>query len=147
MCLTRWTTEKDPRQGSPVSAWMGGAKEKDWPKRPSDHQLQETRKKDSDRAIAAVAEAVYVPKHLVLPGSPQAKQLCHSHWGRAAPGKKKSCVYACRVALVASDSLPPCRLWPARLLCQSGVLQARILEHIGQYWLPYPSRTLYFLPP
>ena len=28
-----------------------------------------------------------------------------------------------------------------------GVLQARILEHIGQYWLPYPSRALYFLLP
>ena len=38
------------------------------------------------------------------------------------------------------------RLWPARLLCQ-GVLQARILERIGQYWLPYPSRALYSLLP
>ena len=28
-----------------------------------------------------------------------------------------------------------------------GVLQARILECIGQYWLPYPSRALYFLLP
>ena len=28
-----------------------------------------------------------------------------------------------------------------------GVLQARRLEHIGQYWLPYPSRALYFLLP
>ena len=26
-----------------------------------------------------------------------------------------------------------------------GVLQARILERIGQYWLPYSSRALYFL--
>ena len=26
-----------------------------------------------------------------------------------------------------------------------GVLQARILESIGQYWLSYPSRALYFL--
>ena len=24
-----------------------------------------------------------------------------------------------------------------------GLLQARMLERIGQYWLPYPSRTLY----
>ena len=46
------------------------------------------------------------------------------------------------------NSLRPCGLWPARLLCQGrGVLQARILEHIGQYWLPYPSRALYFLLP
>ena len=28
-----------------------------------------------------------------------------------------------------------------------GALWARILEHIGQYWLPYPSRALYFLLP
>ena len=39
-----------------------------------------------------------------------------------------------------------CNLWPARLLCQ-GVLQARILECIDQYWLPHPSRALYFLLP
>jgi len=28
-----------------------------------------------------------------------------------------------------------------------GILQARILEGIGQYWLSYPSRALYFLLP
>ena len=28
-----------------------------------------------------------------------------------------------------------------------GIPQARILEHIGQYWLPYPSRELYFQLP
>ena len=28
-----------------------------------------------------------------------------------------------------------------------GVLQARILEYIGRYWLPYPSRALYLLLP
>ena len=27
------------------------------------------------------------------------------------------CVYVCRVTLVVSNSLRPCRLWPARLLC------------------------------
>ena len=37
-------------------------------------------------------------------------------------------------------------MWPARLLCQGGgVLQAMILEHIGQYWLPYPSMA-YYIP-
>ena len=41
-----------------------------------------------------------------------------------------------------SNSLRPCRLWSARLLCQ-GALQARTLECIGQYWLPYPSRALF----
>ena len=42
------------------------------------------------------------------------------HWGRAATGKKMSCIYVHGVALVVSDSLQPCRLWPARLLCQAG---------------------------
>ena len=32
----------------------------------------------------------------------------------------KSCVHACRVALVPSASLRPWRLWPARLLCRRG---------------------------
>ena len=55
---------------------MGRAMYKDWPKRPSDRQLQEARKK-TDGAITPVAEAVHVPIHLVLLGSPQAKQLSH----------------------------------------------------------------------
>ena len=28
-----------------------------------------------------------------------------------------------------------------------GALQARVLKHTGQYWLPYPSRALEFLLP
>ena len=41
--------------------------------------------------------------------------LLNSHWGRAAQTKKekKSWVYACRVTSVVSNSLQPCRLWPA----------------------------------
>ena len=126
--------------------------EKDWTKRPSDRQLQEAQKY-SDRAITPVAGAVHVPAHLVLAGSPQAKQLCqlHAHLslGQSCYRQKKCYVYIHRVTLVVFDSLQPCRLWPARLLCQGGIgyLQARILEHIGQYWLPYPSRALYFLLP
>ena len=72
--------------------------------------------------------------------------MLNSHWGRAATGKKKSYVYTHRVASVMCSSLLPCKLWAARLLCQR-VFQARILEPIGQYWLPYPSRALYFLLP
>ena len=83
------------------------------------------------------------------PHEPSSCTTCtlNSHGGRAATGKKKSCIYAYRVTSVVSDSLQPCRLWPARLLCQGGVLQARILESIDQYWLPYPTRALYFLLP
>ena len=44
-CLSCQTTEKDPRQEIPLSACMGRAMEKDWPKRPSDHQLQEAQKR------------------------------------------------------------------------------------------------------
>ena len=56
---------------------MGGARDKDWTKRPSDHQLHEARRKDSDRAITPAAEAVCILAHLALPGPPQAKQLHH----------------------------------------------------------------------
>ena len=45
MCMTCQTTEKDPRQGSPLSAWMAWSTEKDWSKRFSDRQLQEVWKK------------------------------------------------------------------------------------------------------
>ena len=58
-----------PQQGSPLSAWMGGATQTDWPERPSDRQLQQAQKKDSDRAITPAAEAVHVPAHFVLPGT------------------------------------------------------------------------------
>ena len=50
-----------------------------------------------------------------------------------------------RVTLVVSDL---CGLWT--IACQASlsgrrVLQAKILKCIGQYWLPYLSRALYFL--
>ena len=100
MCLTCQKTEKDPIQGIPLSVWMGRAMEKDWPKKPSGHQLQEARKKDSDRAITPAVEAVCVPEHSVLPVSLQAKQLHHLH-GQLSLGqschrkkkKKKSLVF------------------------------------------------------
>ena len=91
MCLMHRTTEKDPRQVSPLSAQMGRATERDWPKRPSDHQLQEACKKDSDRAITPGAEAVHVPAYLVPLGSLQASSCFtftpNSHWGRDAHSK------------------------------------------------------------
>ena len=71
----------------------------------------------------------------------------NSHWGRAATGKK--CLASMRAGSL--------QWWPT--LCnpvdcgrpgfsvREGVLQARILEPIGQDCLPYPSRALYFLLP
>ena len=58
--------------------------------------------------------------------------MFNSHWGRAATGKKKSCIYVHKVALVMSDSLRSCRLWPARLLCQGGGDSTG--KNIGAYW-------------
>ena len=84
--------------------------------------------------------------------SPPKPSICatftlNSHWGRAATGKKvlHLCIqgrFSC-VQLFAT-------LWT--VACQAslsgrGALQAKILERIGQYWSPYPSRVLYFLPP
>ena len=81
-------------------------------------------KKDSDRALITAVEAVHVPIHLAPPGSLQAKQPCHLHaqllLEQSCTGKKKSCIYVCRVASVVSNSLWPCRLWPARLPWQEG---------------------------
>ena len=86
--------------------------------------------KDSDRAITPTAETAHVPVHSAPPGSPQAISCTtftlNSHWAELPQGKNKqthkqtnqkpSCVYVCRSTLVIFSSLPPCRLWPARLL-------------------------------
>jgi len=81
-------------------------------------------KKDSDRAITPAGEAVHVPAHVVLPGPLQAKQLHYLHvqipLGQSCHRQKMSFTYVHRVASVVSDSLQPCGLWPARLLCQGG---------------------------
>ena len=73
--------------------------------------------------------------------------MLNSHWGRAAMGKTS-------LAPVHAGSL-----WWCPTLCdpvdcgltgfsaREGVLQARILERTSQYWLPYPSRALYFQLP
>ena len=86
-------------------------------------------------------EAVCVPASLAPQESLQAKQLCHLHT-QLSPGQ--SC-HRQKIVLHAGS------LQSYPTLCdhvdsglpgfsvREGVLQARILEHIGQYWLPYPS--------
>ena len=117
---------------------------------PFDHQLQEDQKKDTDRAITPAAEAVGVlntwcHKGLHKPSS-CATFTFNSHWGRDVTGKK--------ILL----SMHAGSRWSCPTLCDAvdchlpgfsvrGILWARILECIGQYWLPYLSRTLYFLLP
>ena len=110
MCLTHQTTEKDPRQGSPLSSRMDGAMEKTGQR---GLLIAATRgsNKDTNRAISPAVEAVCVSAHLALPGSPKPSTctsfMLNSHWDRAAAGKK-SCVCVCRVASVMSDSLKTC---------------------------------------
>ena len=71
----------------------------------------------------------------------------NSHWGRAffSTGKKS-------LASMLAGSLRSCLNLCDPVDCglpgfsfREGVLQARILEHTGQYWLSYPSRALYYL--
>ena len=74
--------------------------------------------------------------------------MLNSHWGRAATGKKKS------LAFMRTESLQLCPTLCNPVDCglpgfsvRERVLQVRILEHIGQDWLPYLFRALYFLLP
>ena len=72
--------------------------------------------------------------------------MLNSHWGRAATGKRN-------LASMHAGSLWLCPTLCVPVVCGlpglsvRGFLQAGILECIGQYWLPYPSRALYFLLP
>ena len=61
--------------------------------------------------------------------SSHATFMLNSHGGRAALGKKKSCVYVHKVTLVVSNSLRPCGLLPAGLLL--GVSPGK---NTGAYW-------------
>ena len=78
--------------------------------------------------------------------------MLNSHWGRAAQAlkkkKKKSPVFMHAELLWSCRTLyDPVDCGLSGLSVSDGVLQARILERIGQFWLPSPSRALYFLLP
>ena len=80
-------------------------------------------KKGSDRAITPVVEAVATPAHCLRQG-PHKPSSCtsftlNSLWGRAATGKR-SLTSMRAGSLRSCPTLQPCRLWPARLLCQGG---------------------------
>ena len=108
--------------------------EKGWPKRPSEHQLQEARKKTLI-GPELLEQRQSVSPHTSCHQGPCKPSSCatftlNSNGGRAATGKRQnSHVSVHRVTLVVSNILWPCRLWPARLLCQ-GVLWARILGSV-----------------
>ena len=103
-------------------------------------------KKDSDRAITPVAESVCVPAHLALPGSPQVKQLCHLYsqlsLGQSCyiKKKKKSLAYMYTWSLWSCPTLcDPVDCGLPGFSVREGVLQARILECIDQFWSSYSS--------
>ena len=117
-------------------------------------ELQDAQKK-TDRAITFVTEAVRVPAHLAPPGSPYAKQLCHLH---AQLSLGQSCHKQKNLASMHTGLLRSCPVlcnpvdcglpgFSVRVGGGGGVFQARIMECIGQYWLPYLSRALYFMLP
>ena len=94
-----------------LNGWSYGERQAKEP----DRQLSEVQKK-TDRVIIPAAEAVHVSAHLVLPGSPWPKQLCHLH---AQPSLKQSChrpkkksrmLMHTGVVSVTSNSLRTCRL-------------------------------------
>ena len=79
LCAWHTNNREGPQAREPskcLNGWSNGerlAKEAFWP------PATRGSKKDCDRAITPVSEAVGVPEHLAPPGSPQAKQLDHLH--------------------------------------------------------------------
>ena len=122
---------EDPRQGNPLSAWIGRATEKDWPERASDRHRQEAWKKTligpsllhGGSPCPCTLGATRVPTS--QPAVPPSRSTLI---GQSCHRPKESCVYACRLVLVVSDSLQLCILWPARLLCQGAGLSR------PEYW-------------
>ena len=100
------------------------------------------KKKDSDRAITPAVEAVCVPEHFTPPGSLQTMQLhplhtqlslgqsCHRPKQTKKKNKNQKIVFCLCVTSVLSNSLQPCRLWPARLLCE----RVSPGKNTGVYW-------------
>ena len=126
---------------------MGRAVEKDWPKRNSDHQLQEAQKM-TDRAITPLVEEVCVTAHLAPPGSLQAKQLHLLHaqpsLGQSSHRKKKVLhlyMQGClsRVQLFGT-------LWT--VVCQASVSEGFSRQEYGSVLANTGCHTLlYFLLP
>ena len=120
MCMMHRTTEKDPRQGSPLSAWTVGAMEKNQPKRPSDHQLTETL---VGPHLLWLRQSVSLNTWCQCCCDPSSCTtfMLNPHWGRVSTDKKKvlhlgmRCHFSCVQLFVT--------LWTvaAMLLCQ-GVL-------------------------
>ena len=113
------------REGSlarePSNYLNGQGCREDSPKRPSDHQLPEARKKTlTEPYLLRQRQSLF--QHTWRGQSPHnpssyATFMLNLHWAKAATGKN---TYASKVASVVSNSLQPYELWPPRLLCQGG---------------------------
>ena len=107
-------------------------------------------KKDSARDITPEAEVVCVHAPLVPPGSPQANQLHHLH-AQLSLGQschRQKVLHLCMQGRFGRVRLcDPIHSGLPGFSVRERVLQAKILECSGQYWLPYTSRALYFLLP
>ena len=111
-------------------------------------------KKDSDKAITpALRQSMSLHTWHHQGSCDQSSSTTfrlNPHWGRVATCKKKkkkeSCIYPLWMLQLCPTLCEPvdCDL-PG--FSVRGILQARILEYIGHYWLPYTSKTLYFLLP
>ena len=155
----RWNNREGPQARGPSRCLNGRsyverlAKEAFW------SPATRSWKKASVRALTPAMEE-YVSLHTSRRQGPRKPNSCttftlNPRWGRAATGEKRSCVYEHRVASVVSNSTRPCRLWPARLLCQRGLSRQEcwsvsantgchtLLEHYISY---YPSCQLPWVP-
>ena len=103
-------------------------------------------------------ESVHVPEHLVPPGSPQAKQLCHLHAKlslRHSCHRQKKVLHLCTQGHFSSVRL----LVTLQTVACQAFLSGRgfsrqeywsVLANTGAYWptlVTLPSRALYFLLP
>ena len=108
-------------------------------------------RKDSDSTVTPVAEAIHVLADLASPRSPETKQLYHFHaqlsLGQSCHRQKSLKSMGAGLLRLCLSLCDPVDCGQSGFSVREGFLQARILEHIGQYWLPYLSRALYFLLP
>ena len=105
--------------------------------------------KNLDRAITPTIEAVCVPRTSRVPMTQAAAPTSLSILtGADLPQAKKKSPASMHAGLLQSC---PTLCNPVDcglpLFSVRGILQGRLLECIGQYWLPYPSRALYILIP
>ena len=132
MWLMCQITEKAPKQGSPISSWTGRAMEKDWPRGLliASYKSLEKRLQEGHNTCSWSGLCPWTQAARVYTSQPAIPSSCSTFSGAELPHEKKSYVYACRVASVISNFLWPCRLGPARLLCQGSSPG----KNTGTYW-------------